>query len=269
MSGSPSTGGHPLTGVVRGVSSGISVLLADNAGPMTLEGTNSYVISGPDDGGVVVVDPGPDDEDHLRALAAEGAVELVLITHRHADHTAGSARFAELTGAPVRAADPAYCHGGEPLRDGEVVEAAGVALRVLSTAGHTDDSLCFQLLQDDGAGPVFTGDTILGRGTTVIVHPDGDLGSYLNSLETLGALGPQLVLPGHGPELPDLGAVCAAYSEHRRHRLDSVRAALLVLGRNASVARVADLVYADVDPSVRAAAELSVAAQLHYLRGPE
>jgi|ERR1700712_7101 len=269
MSGSTSTGGHPLTGHVRGVSSAVSVLLADNAGPMTLEGTNSYLLSGSDGHGVIAVDPGPDDEVHLRALAAEGTVELVLITHRHHDHTAGAARLAELTGAPVRAADPEYCHGGDPLRDGEVVGAAGLELRVLSTPGHTDDSVCFQLLQEEGPGPVFTGDTILGRGTTVIVHPDGDIRSYLSSLDRLAALGPALVLPGHGPELPDLMAVCAAYAEHRQQRLDSVRAALLVLGRNASVTEVADLVYADVDPSVRAAAELSVAAQLHYLTEPE
>ena len=116
---------------------------------------------------------------------------------------------------------------------------------------------------------MLTGDTILGRGTTVIAHPDGHLGSYLASLETLAALGPALVLPGHGPELPDLAAVCAAYAEHRQQRLDSVRAALLVLGSDASVSEVADLVYADVEPDVRGAAELSVAAQLHYLRDRE
>ncbi len=262
----PAGAGHPLPGRVRGVGSGVGVLLADNPGPMTLEGTNSYLLSGTGRHGLVVIDPGPDDDDHLRRLAAEGPVELVLITHRHHDHTAGAARFGELTGAPVRAADPAHCHGGEPLTDGELVEAAGLSLRVLATPGHTDDSLCFQLLADGAAGPVFTGDTILGRGTTVIVHPDGDLGSYLSSLAALAALGPALVLPGHGPELPDLAAVCAAYTEHRQQRLDSVRAALLVLGRQASVADVADLVYADVDPGVRRAAELSVAAQLHYLR---
>ena len=264
-----SAAGHPSTGRVRGVSSGISVLLADNAGPMTLEGTNSYLLHEPAGRGVIVIDPGPDDDAHLRKLADEGPVELVLITHRHHDHTAGASRFAELTGAPVRAADPAHCHGGDPLRDGERIGVGGVELGVLATPGHTDDSVCFQLVQPDGSGPVFTGDTILGRGTTVIVHPDGDIRSYLSSLDALAALGPALVLPGLGPELPDLAAVCAAYAEHRRQRLDSVQAALLVLGRDASVGQVADLVYADVDPSVRAAAELSVAAQLHYLRAQQ
>jgi glyoxylase-like metal-dependent hydrolase (beta-lactamase superfamily II) len=242
------------------------VLLADNPGPMTLDGTNSYLLSSVAGRELVVVDPGPADDAHLRTLADQGAVELILLTHRHLDHSAGAARLAELTGAPVRAADPLYCLGGAPLENGEVITAAGLQLEVLATPGHTTDSVCFQIVTGGDAGPVFTGDTILGRGTTVIVHPDGHLGSYLASLDTLAALGPALVLPGHGPELSDLAAVCAAYAEHRQQRLDSVRAALLVLGADASVSEVADLVYADVEPDVRGAAELSVAAQLHYLR---
>ncbi len=252
---------------IRGVAAGIGVLLADNAGPMTLDGTNSYLLGAPGAAGLVVVDPGPDDPQHLQALADEGPIELVLITHRHADHTAGAGAFADRTGAPVRAADPAYCSGGvPPLVDGEFIDAAGLLIQVISTPGHTDDSVCFQLI--DGVGPdaVLTGDTILGRGTTVIAHPDGNLASYLRSLDRLAALGPTLVLPAHGPPLPDLAAVCADYAEHRRQRLDSVRAAVLVLGRRASVEAVTDLVYADVDPSVRPAALLSVAAQLRYLQ---
>ena len=106
---------HPLVGRVRGVTYGVSVLLADNPGPMTLDGTNSYLLSEPDSVSLVVVDPGPLDEEHLQSLAGEGPVELVLITHRHADHTAGARRFAEITGAPVRAADPEQCVGGTPV----------------------------------------------------------------------------------------------------------------------------------------------------------
>jgi len=252
---------------LRGVAAGISVLLADNPGPMTLDGTNSYLIGVPGATGLVVVDPGPDDPQHLKALTGEGPIALVLITHRHADHTGGSAAFAHRTGAPVRAVDPAYCSGGGlPLADGEVIDAAGLRIEVLFTPGHTDDSVCFHLADGDAPGAVLTGDTILGRGTTVIAHPDGDLASYLRSLDRLAALGPALVLPAHGPPLPDLAAVCAAYAEHRRQRLDSVRAAVLVLGRRATVEQVTDLVYVDVDASVRPAALLSVAAQLRYLR---
>ena len=254
----------PSTGIVRGVAAGVSVLLADNPGPMTLDGTNSYLLTGSSDG-LVVVDPGPDDEAHLRALAGEGEVQLVLITHRHADHTAGAARFAAMTGAPVRAADPVHCHGADPLVDGELLDLGELRIRVLATPGHTSDSVCFHLTDDDGPGAVLTGDTVLGRGTTVIAHPDGELGAYLQSLQLLAELGPALVLPAHGPELPDLAAVCRTYLDHRLQRLDSVRAAQLVLGRSAGVGAVTDLVYAGLDPSVRAAAELSVAAQLDYL----
>ena len=105
---------------------------AENPGPMTLDGTNSYVLGAPGSAGVVVVDPGPLLEGHLAALAAAGAVELILITHRHADHTGGSARLHELTGAPVRAALPEFCHGGEPLGDGETINAGGLTVTVLA-----------------------------------------------------------------------------------------------------------------------------------------
>ncbi len=251
--------------MIRGVAAGVSVLLADNPGPMTLDGTNSYLLTA-SSGGLVVVDPGPDDENHLRGLAGEGVVQLILITHRHADHTAGAARFAAMTGAPVRAVDPDHCRGADPLADGEQLDFGNLRIRVLATPGHTSDSVSFHLLDPDGPGAVLTGDTVLGRGTTVIAHPDGELGPYLDSLRRLAALGPALVLPAHGPELPDLSAVCGAYLDHRLHRLDSVRAAQLVLGHAATVEAVTDLVYEGLDPSVRAAAELSVEAQLEYLR---
>ena len=242
------------------------LLLAPNPGPMSLEGTNSYVIGHGGAEACVIVDPGPLDEAHLAQLAAAGNVELVLITHRHPDHTAGAARFHALTGAPVRALDPAHCHGGEQFRDGETIRAAGVEIRVLATPGHTSDSACFHLPDDGAAGSVLTGDTILGRGTTVLDYPDGTLGDYLVSLDRLEELGPATVLPAHGPVLPHLDAICRQYRRHRLERLEQIRAALKRLGSDASVSAVADAVYADVDPSVRRAAENSVAAQLEYLR---
>ena len=119
--------------------------LAPNPGPMSLHGTNSYVIARPGAAGTVVVDPGPLDEPHLQELAQAGAVELILITHRHADHTAAAARFSELTGAPVRAMDPPTATGRPPSQDGEIIHAAGVEIRVLATPGHTSDSVCFHL----------------------------------------------------------------------------------------------------------------------------
>lgn len=235
---------------------------------MSLDGTNSYVIAAPGAGASVVVDPGPADDGHLRRLADAGPVELILVTHRHADHTAGSLRLHELTGAPVRAADPRHCHGGgEPLQDRETIQAAGVRVQVLATPGHTSDSVCFHLPHDGPHGSVLTGDTILGRGTTMLDYPDGRLRDYLRSLDRLEALGQAAVLPAHGPVLPSLEAITRAYREHRQERLAQIRAALARLGGDATVADVADAVYADVDPSVRRAAEMSVAAQLDYLRG--
>ncbi|WP_227471579.1 MULTISPECIES: MBL fold metallo-hydrolase [Paenarthrobacter] len=240
--------------------------LAPNPGPMSLDGTNSYVIAAEGSGHVAIVDPGPEDEEHLAALAAAGVVDVVLITHRHADHTEASARFHELTGAPVRAALPEHCHGGEPLSDGEVVYGGGVEIRVIATPGHTSDSLCFHLPTDGPTGSVLTGDTILGRGTTVLDYPDGRLGDYLASLDRLEALGPATLLPAHGPVLPALDEKCREYRDHREQRLAQIRAALIQVGESATVAEVTDVVYADVDPSVRWAAETSVAAQLDYLR---
>ncbi|MDR6414007.1 MBL fold metallo-hydrolase [Pseudarthrobacter sulfonivorans] len=243
-------------------------VLAPNPGPMSLEGTNSYVISAPRANASVVVDPGPADEGHLRRLADTGPVELILVTHRHADHTAGSLRLHELTGAPVRAADPKHCHGGgEPLRDGETIHAAGVSIQVVATPGHTSDSVCFQLPDDGPHGSVLTGDTILGRGTTMLDYPDGTLRDYLMSLDRLEAIGDATVLPAHGPGLPSLAAIARDYRAHRLERLGQIREALERLGRDATVTSVADAVYADVEPSVRRAAEMSVAAQLDYLRG--
>lgn len=239
--------------------------LAPNPGPMSLEGTNSYVIAAAGHSGAAVVDPGPLDEAHLHELAAR-TVELILITHRHRDHTAGAARLHELTGAPVRAADPTHCTAGAPLQPGEVISVAGTEIRVLATPGHTSDSVCFHLPLDGPAGSVLTGDTILGRGTTVLDHPDGRLDDYLSSLDRLELLGPATVLPAHGPVLPALDAVVRAYRSHRLDRLSQIRAALAGLGGEPGVAEVTDVVYADVDPTVRRAAENSVAAQLEYLR---
>ncbi|GAA1751537.1 MBL fold metallo-hydrolase [Agromyces humatus] len=251
------------------------VVLAPNPGPMTLDGTNSLVLRGPGSPGVIVVDPGPAHAEHLARLAGFGPVELVLVTHNHLDHTESLAEFARMTDAPVRAIDAALCIGGDPLVDGERIDAAGLAIDVVATPGHTADSVCFALPGDgplEGAayGSVLTGDTILGRGTTIIADPDGALGPYLESLERLRALGtpgPVVALTGHGPVLPDLAAICDAYLAHRAERLDQVRAALRELGDDATTAQVTDVVYADTDASVRVAAEASVRAQLRYLRG--
>ncbi|HWG92829.1 MAG TPA: MBL fold metallo-hydrolase [Mycobacteriales bacterium] len=244
---------------MRPVTASASVVLAPNPGPMTLDGTNTWVLRAPGSEGCVVVDPGPEHEGHLAAVAAAGPVEAVLLTHGHLDHSEGARRFAEMTGAAVRALDPAHRLGEEGLAEGDVVAAAGLELRVLHTPGHTSDSLSFVL---PGEG-VLTGDTVLGRGTTVVAHPDGVLADYLDSLRRLQDLGDLAVLPGHGPELPSAGAAAAHYLAHREGRLEQVRAAVEAGARTAR--EVVEVVYADVDPVLWDAAELSVRAQLLFL----
>jgi glyoxylase-like metal-dependent hydrolase (beta-lactamase superfamily II) len=247
-------------------------LLAPNPSPMTLDGTNTWVIAEPGSPSVVVVDPGPQDEGHLRRVLAEAVagdrrVGRILLTHGHSDHAAGAARFAELSGAPVQAADPAGRLGAEGLADGDVITAAGCELRVVATPGHSADSVSL-LLPADGA--LFTGDTVLGRGTTVIAR-DGNLGDYLRSLDQLRALAEaaelRLLLPGHGPTLTDPIGILDSYLAHRAERLDQVRSALAAGAT--TPAEIVAMIYTDVDRSVWPAAEWSVRAQLDYLSNAE
>jgi len=250
---------------VRRVTDTATVVLAPNPGPMTLDGTNTWVLRAPGAQSCIVVDPGPLVEEHLVLVATQGPVAVVLLTHGHVDHSAGAGRLAELTGAGVRALDPALRLGGQGLGEGEVVAAAGLELRVMATPGHSSDSLSFVLAGDSGDSAVLTGDTILGRGSTVVAHPDGVLGDYLTSLQRLRALGGLTVLPGHGPELPSAGTVAEHYLRHRATRLEQVRAALAAGA--ATPQQVVEAVYADVDRALWPAATLSVLAQLDYLAG--
>jgi glyoxylase-like metal-dependent hydrolase (beta-lactamase superfamily II) len=215
---------------------------------MTLDGTNSWVLRAPGADACLVVDPGPLDEAHLAALAAHAPVAAVLLTHGHPDHRDGLARFQEITGAP--------------LVDTSVPTGPGVRLDRLVTPGHTSDSVCF-VAECGGERVVLTGDTILGRGTTVVAHPDGDLGDYLASLRRLIELGPMPVLPGHGPALRDCAAAATFYLEHRLARLDQVRAARAAGARDA--AAILATVYADVERALWPAATSSIEAQLAYL----
>ncbi len=232
---------------------------------MTLDGTNTWVLREPGAVRSVVVDPGPLDPDHLERVAAvAGPVMAVLLTHGHLDHSEGARAFADRVGCGVRALDPAHSYGAEGLHDGDVVDADGLQLRVVATPGHTSDSLSFLLPAEHA---LLTGDTVLGRGTTVVAHPDGMLGAYLASLRRLRDLAEvreaEMIWPGHGPVLDHALPVLDSYLAHRAQRLDEVREALAQGA--VEPADIVRLVYADVDPSLWPAADLSVRAQLAYL----
>ena len=241
-------------------------LLQGNPGPMTLDGTNTWVLLSPGGTEAIVIDPGEDEAAHqqrtLEHVTGLGArISQIVLTHGHDDHSEGAPRLARMTGAPVKAVGA----GHDDLSDGDLLRAGDLEVRVVATPGHTADSISFALGADHA---LLTGDTILGRGTTVVAHPDGELSAYLESLERIRGLtgGGEVtsILPGHGPTIPDASAMVDFYRVHRRERLEQVRAALADGSGDADdvVARV----YADVDRSVWPAAKMSVLAQLAYLR---
>ncbi|HEY7223014.1 MAG TPA: MBL fold metallo-hydrolase [Micromonosporaceae bacterium] len=244
---------EPSTDPLERLPTWVSLVRAPNPGPMTLDGTNTWVLRSPG-GEAIVVDPGPLDEGHLATVAGAGDVRIVITTHHHIDHTEGLDRLLEL------------CPGArlwQPDTEDGSLSVDGLELRRIATPGHTRDSMTLVAgFGDDRA--VLTGDTILGRGTTVVAYPDGDLGEYLDSLRLLELLGPVPVLPGHGPALRDCGAAAAFYLHHRLARLEQVSAALAA---GATTPReVVEIIYADVDPVLWPAAESSVRAALSYLQ---
>lgn len=246
-------------------------VLAPNPGPMTLDGTNTWILAAPGASQCLIIDPGPALPAHLNTLRDEIErrdlqVASVLLTHGHEDHAQAAREFAQQQGCGVRSLDPRFQLGSEGLVDGDVVSAGNLDVQVLTTPGHTSDSLCFFIPAD---GSLLTGDTILGRGTTVVMHPDGRVGDYLASLKRLEALHDvSIVLPGHGPTVEDPAAVLSYYLKHRYERLNEVSEAMKNLPAETSdvVMAVVEKVYADVPREVWPAAALSVAAQIEYLR---
>src|SRR4051812_35246857 len=230
---------------------------------MTLDGTNTWVLREPAGDACVVVDPGPLDEGHLTRVAEHGPVALIVLTHGHFDHAEGAGRLRELTGAPIVARDPALCVDTKALTGDDVQHAGGVEWLTVLTPGHSSDSICLVL---PGDRALLTGDTILGRGTTVVAHPDGGLADYLDSLRRLrdlAATDVDVLLPGHGPVLDAPVETLDYYLRHREERLDQVRAALADGATDAAdVVRRGD---ADAAPSLWPAAEQSVLAQMDYL----
>jgi glyoxylase-like metal-dependent hydrolase (beta-lactamase superfamily II) len=222
----------------------IERLTANNPGPMTLEGTNTYVV-GRDP--AVVIDPGPDDPEHIAAVRtaaeARGGIGTVLLTHGHGDHSDGVEAL-----------------GVEPTRpaDGETV----AGLQAIATPGHAEDHLCFLLPE---AGACFTGDLILGEGSTIVGPRDmgGSLLDYMRSLERLQRLDLKVLYPGHGPEVHDPQAKIAEYIEHRMMRERRLVAALERGERSRSA--LLDEVWDDVPAELRAAAAVAMQAHLEKL----
>lgn len=273
MIGGPGFAGEWNGGAITSLA---TCVLAPNAGPQTLDGTNTWIIGRSDSSQVTVIDPGPNDISHWEQVSVEvnrrGArIERILLTHGHLDHSAGARMFAQSAGCTVQALDPQFQYGSEGLVGGDVVEVGDIEIHIVATPGHSSDSLSFFLPQDQS---LLTGDTVLGRGTTVVAYPDGTLAEYLDSLHRLRELIDEstitTILPGHGPTLDQPGAVIDYYLAHRHERLDQVRSAVTALGGyeqpiEALAQRVVETVYADVPRAVWPLALLSVRAQLEYL----
>lgn len=243
-------------------------VLAPNPSPMTLDGTNTYVIAEPGRGGALVIDPGPDDPGHRdrvdEVLAGLDAVcELVVVTHHHHDHSEAARSWARSFGCDVAATTPEVAGpDGRRVGDGDLLAAAGLRITAVATPGHTADHVAYRL----PTGALLTGDHVLGRGTSVVAHPDGDLAAYLSSLRRVLDLGPDVLFPGHGPELTeDPSAVVRYYLEHRRFREGQILAVLE--GGPCSPRGIVEVVYAEVDPRLWDAAEASTRAALAKLAG--
>jgi glyoxylase-like metal-dependent hydrolase (beta-lactamase superfamily II) len=227
-------------------------VLAPNPSVYTLEGTNTWVVG---DGPTIVIDPGPDDPTHHDEIArAAGAIEAVLVTHAHEDHGAGAAAFAHRANAPLWAW---RLDGATHLTDGQRFSVPGAEIEAVHTPGHSADHVVFF---ERGSGSLFTGDAVVGRGTSFIDPPDGDLAAYLVSLHRMQELAPRTIYPGHGPVITDAVAKLAAYVSHRAEREAQVVAGLEDGDR--TVAQLVARIYADFPTDVHALAARSVTAHL-------
>lgn len=275
---------RPLPGRVQRLRPGLRVVLAPNPSPMTLHGTNSYIVG---EGEVAVIDPGPDEPAHLAALlAALGPGERIshiLVTHAHLDHSPLARPLSERTGAPVLGFGPATAGrsatmerlaatggdaalgGGEgvdadfrpdvALADGAVVEGAGWRLAALHTPGHFGNHMSFAW-----EDTVFAGDQVMGWASSLVSPPDGDMGAYMTSLDRLAALGARRLWSGHGDPVADPAARIAALAAHRRGREAAILAALA--RGPADAATLARTVYTDTPAALMPAATRNVLAHL-------
>ncbi len=249
---------EPERGAALAVQPGIRRVVAANRGPMTYHGTNTYLIDAP--GGLIILDPGPDDPAHVAAvLAAAGPVARILLSHTHHDHLGAAPAMRAATGAPVHAwHDPAAPEfmPDVRLRDGDMVDG----WQAVFTPGHAADHLCF-------AGPdgvLFSADHVMSWSSSVVSPPGGVMADYFASLCRLLARGDRMYLPGHGPPLPDPLPFVQDLLAHRQAREDAIVAALGAAPLTTKA--LTDLLYSQVDERLRRAAERNVLAHLLKLR---
>jgi glyoxylase-like metal-dependent hydrolase (beta-lactamase superfamily II) len=227
-------------------------IVAPNPGPFTLAGTRTYLI---DD--FAVIDPGPAIDSHIAAIrSAMPKLKTIFVTHRHADHAPAALPLARATGARIVAPAGVLDETNQIVSGGENVEG----LEVIATPGHTREHVCYFTSNRD----LFTGDTILGAGSTAIFPPDGNMGDYLRSLQALRAREPSRIFPGHGPTRDDAVALIDEYIAHRLEREQQVLDAL-----RASAHTIPDMrrrIYTDLDPRLSGAAEVQIYAHLIKLQ---
>ena len=255
-------------GKVEQVSPLIRRVIANNPGPFTFVGTGVYIIG---HGKVAVIDPGPMQEDHFEALksALEGeTVTHVLVTHGHSDHSplaqpladwAGCKTYAKNCGVPTAKGELGSADdlGFEPdvqVGDGDVISGPGWTLDVIETPGHTCNHICFGLREENAC---LTGDHIMGWSTTIVAPPDGNMGDYMRSLDKIEALNFDILWPTHGsPIREDVNGFIQAY---RQHRLDRESAIIKHLkAGETNIPRMVEVMYADVEKRLHAAAAMSV-----------
>jgi glyoxylase-like metal-dependent hydrolase (beta-lactamase superfamily II) len=243
----------------------IERLVAPNPGPMTLEGTNTYLVAAA--GGAFVIDPGPADEAHIAAVRAaadaRGGIQGVLLTHSHADHSAGVAMLADapLLWGRVGAGDESSGERGAGGRDeGRTTDPPPRVgpFEVIPTPGHAVDHVCLAL-----GGALFAGDLVLGRGSSFVPPDGGSLAAYLESLRTILSSEDDLLCPGHGPYVTDPRAKISEYIEHRLERERKLLAALADGERSRE--RLLDRAWDDVGPELRPAAAMVMEAHLEKL----
>ncbi|HYS55699.1 MAG TPA: MBL fold metallo-hydrolase [Thermoanaerobaculia bacterium] len=227
-------------------------IVAPNPGPFTLNGTRTYLL-----GETAVIDPGPTIESHIDAIRnAMPRLKTIFITHRHGDHAPAAVPLKRVTGARIVAPAGAVDHADVIVRGGEIVEE----LEVIATPGHTREHVCFLTPALD----LFTGDTILGEGTTAIFPPDGHMGQYIRSLQALRARNPKRIFPGHGPTRDDAVALIDEYIAHRLQREQQVIDALAAGAH--TIPEMRRRIYSGLDPRLEGAAEVQIGAHLIKLQ---